>query len=181
MRLFVAIALPDSLRQRLAALGGGVPGARWLTPDQMHLTLRFIGEVDGDGFDAVRTALTAVRAEPFDLSLDGLGHFGDSRRIRALWAGIADQPALDHLQRQIESVMVRAGFEPEARKFRPHVTLARLRNAPSGRISTFLTANGMFGAGPFTADHFHLYPSTLSASGAAYRVEESYALATPDP
>ncbi len=177
VRLFVAIDLPAELRARLSGLGAGVPGARWVDPEQIHLSLRFIGEVDGGVFEDVRLALGAVRAAPFDIMLDGVGHFGDRKRVRALWAGVAPNAALNRFAAQIETALVRAGCAPEGRKFKAHVTLARLRGAPVARVANFLEGNALFQAGPIAVDRFQLYSSRLSHSGPSYHVEASYDLA----
>ncbi|MCH8110511.1 MAG: RNA 2',3'-cyclic phosphodiesterase [Proteobacteria bacterium] len=176
VRLFVAIDLPAQVRARLGGLGAGVPGARWVDPEQIHLTLRFIGEVDGAAFEDVRLALSAVRAPRFEVMLEGVGHFGDRRRVRALWAGVAPGAALNRLAGQIEAALVGAGLEPEGRKFKAHVTLARLRGAPVSRVADFLAGNALFQAGPIAVDRFQLYSSRLSQSGPSYRVEASYEL-----
>lgn len=176
VRLFVAIELPAEVRARLGGLGAGVPGARWVDPEQIHLTLRFIGEVDGGAFEDVRLALGAVRAAPFEIMLEGVGHFGDRRRVRALWAGVAPGAALNRLAAQIEAALAGAGCEPEGRKFKAHVTLARLRGAPVSRVADFLAANALFQAGPIAVDRFQLFSSRLSNSGPSYRVEASYEL-----
>ena len=89
IRLFVGLALPEDVTRRLALLGGGIPGARWMDEEQLHMTLRFIGEVDGAQFDDIRLALSAVQSPAFPLTLSGMGHFGDGRKLRALWAGVA--------------------------------------------------------------------------------------------
>ena len=129
MRLFVALSLPEGVAAGLLALQGGVPGARWSTREQLHLTLRFIGEVDGRGAAAIDDALASIRAPRFTLQLKGVGEFG-GKNPRALWAGVRDESPVLHLQRKIESAVQRAGIQPEERKFSPHVTLARLRGAP---------------------------------------------------
>ena len=176
IRLFVGLALPEDVTRRLALLGGGIPGARWMDEEQLHLTLRFIGEVDGAQFDDIRLALSAVQSPAFPLTLSGMGHFGDGRKLRALWAGVAPSPDLVGLQERVESVLVRAGLVPEGRKFTPHVTLARLRDAPVARVADFLGAHGLFSAGPFPVEEFQLFSSHLSAAGSVYDVEETYAL-----
>jgi len=184
VRLFVAIDLPAEVRARLGGLGAGVPGARWVDPEQIHLTLRFIGEVDGGAFEDVRLALGAVQAQRFDLMLDGVGHFGDRRRVRAVWAGVAPDAALDRLAAQIEAALVGAGLESERRKFKAHVTLARLRGAPVSRVADFLANNALFQAGPIAVDRFQLYSSRLGNAGPSYSIEASYdlveALQTPN-
>ena len=181
MRLFVGIGLPDAVRQHLARLGAGVPGARWVAPENMHITLRFIGDVPPAGreIDAedVDAALAAVDQAPFALHLEGVGNFGTKRKARNLWGGVAASPALVHLRDKVESAIVRAGFGPEGRKFTPHVTLARLKGAPMGRVATFVEAHGALHTAPFTVDHFTLFESIRGHGGAVYRAIAEYPLA----
>lgn len=177
IRLFVAITLPEAVRERLAGLAGGIPGARWMDADQMHLTLRFIGDVNGAAFDDSRLALGGVRAPAFDLVLNGAGHFGNRRRVRTVWAGVAANPALVHLNGRVEAALVNAGLAPEPRRFSPHVTLARLRHAPAGRVAAFLAAHALLHEGPIAVRRFQLFSSQLSRTGAIYHVEEEYELA----
>ncbi len=176
MRLFVAIDLPETIKSRLALLCAGVPGAKWVGPESCHLTLRFIGEVDGDVFRDTRLALAEVRAEAFELRLAGVGHFGQRRRVRQLWAGVEAEPALDSLQRRVESALTTIGLEPERRKFHPHVTLARLKDAPMERVGAFLADNSLFESESFPAEAFVLFSSFLSHSGAIHRAEATYPL-----
>ena len=177
VRLFVAIDLPAEVRARLGGLCAGVPGARWVAPEQIHLTMRFIGEVDGGVFDDVRLALGTVDGPRFDIMLDGVGHFGGRRRLRALWAGVAPNAALTHLAARIEAALLGAGLDPEARKFKAHVTLGRLKGTPFSRATDFLAHNALFQIGPIAVDRFQLYSSRLSSSGPTYHVEASYDLA----
>ncbi len=176
IRLFVAIELPGDLRARLVGLGGGVPGARWLTVEQMHLTLRFIGEVDGALARDVEAALLGVRAQPFEVSLAGVTVFGHPKAPRTLVVEVARCPELARLHDAVERAMVEAGLEPERRKFRPHVTLARLRNPARYRLDAFLASRADFLSPAFTAGRFALISSHLSSSGASYQVEQDYPL-----
>lgn len=175
-RLFVSVDVPDDVKQVLARLAGDVPGARWLEPDEIHLTVRFIGEVDGLVFDDVLSALDGVRLAPFTLVLRGVGHFPPRGEPRVLWAGVERSDALRALHDRVESAAVRAGVEPERRKFSPHVTLARLRGTPARAVGSFVAMNGLFRSEPFVVDAFHLYSSSLSAKRAVHRVEASYPL-----
>jgi RNA 2',3'-cyclic 3'-phosphodiesterase len=175
MRLFVAIALPDRVAEHLLLLQGGVPGARWSQREQLHLTLRFVGEVDGRDAAAIDDALVSIRAPRFTMQLKGVGEFG-GRNPRALWAGVRDDGALLHLQRKIESALQRIGFPAEERKFAPHITLARLRAAPRDRIITFLTTHALYASPPFEVSAFNLYTSRTTPNGSVYRPERSYAL-----
>jgi 2'-5' RNA ligase len=175
MRLFVALALPDDVAEGLLLLQGGVPGARWSARGQMHLTLRFIGEVDGRVAAAIDDALASIRAPRFALELKGMGEFG-GKNPRALWAGIRDDRPVLHLQRKIEAALQRIGVAAEERKFTAHVTLARLRAAPRDRVVTFLSAHALYMSAPFEVNCFILYSSTLGANGSLYRPERAYTL-----
>lgn len=176
MRLFVAIPLPETLRQRLAAICAGVPGARWSQPENMHVTLRFIGEVAGPDMPALMGGLSRVRADPFALAVRGVGQFGDRRRARLLWAGIEGGEALALLQRRVEQAVMRCGFEREARKFHPHVTLARLQEAPLARVRDFLVDNARFDGGVVLVEEFVLFSSHLGSRQASYREEAAFPL-----
>ena len=176
MRLFVAIALPADLRARLAGLQQGVPAARWVDPDNLHLTLRFIGEADGDQAQDLDAALSQVRAARFAVTLAGIGRFGQGRRSRALWAGVEPVPELDRLRRKVEQAVQAAGFAPEGRKFTAHVTLARFKGDPGHRLHDYLARHALFDAEAFEAREFVLYSSFLSQGGAIYTPEVAYSL-----
>jgi 2'-5' RNA ligase len=176
LRLFVALSLPEALRLRLAPLGGGVPGARWTSPENLHLTLRFIGEVENGVADDLDAALAGVSAPAFDLTLSGVGHFGKAAAARILWAGAEPNDALNHLQAKIETAVMHAGLPAEQRRFSPHVTLARLKRAPGNRVEQFVADHGDFKAAPISIDHYTLFSSFLSSSGAIYTPEAEYPL-----
>jgi 2'-5' RNA ligase len=175
MRLFVAIALPDDVAQSLALLQAGVPGARWQTRDQLHLTLRFIGEVDGREAAAIDDALASISAPAFLLELKGVGSFG-GKCPHALWVGVAANEALHHLQRKIESALQRIGLEAEGRKYTPHISLAKLKGMQNGRVMDFLADHALYASAPFAVDAFILYSSKLTPNGSIYRAEKSYPL-----
>jgi 2'-5' RNA ligase len=178
-RLFVAIDLPDAAKTRLAGLCSGIRGARWVEPEQMHLTLRFIGEVDGPLFDDVRLALGGVESETFALTLDGLGLFPMRGSPHTLWVGVASNPALARLQGKIEAAVVALGIAPERRNYHPHITLARLKGARAHQVSEYVSYQGPFQAPPFPVATFQLYQSFLGNGGALHRVETIYPLAAP--
>jgi RNA 2',3'-cyclic 3'-phosphodiesterase len=175
MRLFVALALPDMVAEGLVLLEGGVPGARWSRREQLHLTLRFIGEVDGRDAASIDDALAAIRAPRFQLELKGIGEFG-GKNPRALWTGVRDDTAVLHLQRKIETALQRIGLRPEERKFAPHVTLARLRGTPRDRVITFLVTHALYASPPFDVNSFILYTSQMTPNGSIYTPERSYTL-----
>ncbi|MCR4376758.1 MAG: RNA 2',3'-cyclic phosphodiesterase [Rhodospirillales bacterium] len=168
VRLFVGLTLPQTHRQRLSLLGHGIEGARWVAPENLHLTLRFIGEVDEHVGEAVAEALNGVNGKPFGVTLHGLGTFGHPPH--ALWVGAEDAPsgALAALNGAVESVLVRQGLEPEHRKFAPHVTLARFRKASVNRLVQFLEINGALALEPFEVAGFTLFQSHLRPEGAEY-------------
>jgi 2'-5' RNA ligase len=175
MRLFVAIALPDDVARSLALLQTGVPGARWQTREQLHLTLRFIGEVDGRDAAAIDDALATISVPAFSVELKGVGSFG-GKRPHALWAGVAASEALLHLQRKVESPLQRIGLEADRRKYTPHVSLARLKAAQNGHVLDFLADHALYASQPFAVNGFILYSSLLAAGGSIYRAEKAYRL-----
>ncbi|MEI6557209.1 MAG: RNA 2',3'-cyclic phosphodiesterase [Rhodospirillaceae bacterium] len=182
IRLFVALGLPDDIRDRLAGLAGGVPGARWVEPSNLHLTLRFIGETGGDRLADLDAELAAVTAPAFELVLDGLGQFGSGRKLHTLWAGVERSESLRQLQARVESAVVRAGFAAEGRKFSPHVSLARLKDSAPERVMRYLSGNGLFRSRPFRVDSISLYESHLGRHGPDYAVISTYPLHPPrDP
>ena len=128
MRLFVAVALPAAERQRLALIGGGVPGARWLPAGNLHLTLRFIGEADGHAFQDITAALQEIDAAAFDLRLSGVGYFGDKRRVRVLWAGVDGNDELRALQQRVETALVRVPGASHSIAARPSHLIAKVDN-----------------------------------------------------
>jgi len=174
-RLFTALALPDAVAASLLTLQAGVLGARWQRREQLHLTLRFIGEADGRQAAAIDDALARIAAPPFETALKGVGEFG-GKRPRDLWAGVRAGEALAHLQRKIESALQRIGLEADRRKFTPHVTLARLKGTPSGAVMDFLADHALYAGPPFTVEGFILYSSRLTANGSLYRAEKAYRL-----
>lgn len=183
MRLFVALSLPDEIRERLSDLQGAVPGARWVPPENLHITLRFIGEVDGGLAHDIDTALMGLDGRGFELKLAGLGSFGEGPKTRALFAAVQANEALSRLQQKIEQALQRVGLPPEGRKFKPHVTLARFRNGQASmpHLERFLVAHSLFRAGPFEVEDFSLFQSFLSGEGSIYREEAVYPLSSPQP
>ncbi len=175
-RLFVAIDLPETLKADLSLLGSGVPGARWVSDDQLHLTLCFIGEVDGLLYRDIKKALFDVNTEPFLLTLKGVGTFPPRGQPTVLWVGLEKSEPLLRLQRKVQSMLQQVGIEPEGRKYSPHITLARLTDTPISRLADFLTGNALYQAEPFEVTEFQLYSSVLSSHGPTYYIEETYPL-----
>jgi 2'-5' RNA ligase len=172
-RLFTGVEIPSDIGQALGMLRGGLPGARWITPDNYHLTLRFIGDVDDVIAGKVALVLGRVKRGAFDLHLEGLTSFG-GRRPRAVVATVAPAQALLDVQSEHERLMQRIGLEPEGRKYTPHVTLARLRDSSSLDVAEFLSARGYFRTAAFPVSRFVLFSSRASVGGGPYVVEASY-------
>jgi len=175
LRLFVGIEFPPELKLRLSLLCTGVPGARWVDPGNFHLTLRFIGEISEDIAADVDEALVRVKAGRFSLQLAGAGIFGGNRP-RALWVGVERSPELIRLRDRIEHALVRAGLEPEERKFTPHVTLARLREPELDKLCHFLAMHAQFRATPLPVERFSLIASFPTKAGSVYEDQADYPL-----
>ena len=175
-RFFVGIDLPTATRDRLAGLCRGIFGARWLQPDQLHLTLRFIGEVDGPTFHDVAEALGAIRLPRFELQLKGVGHFPSRGKPRLLWAGVMPSDMLTRLRNAIERAVLDASVVPYARRFTPHVTLVRLMPARRSEIPSFLPEHNLFASAPIPISELYLYSSWLGSKQALHRIEASYPL-----
>ena len=177
VRLFVALALPETLRTQLSMLAGGIQGARWVPPENYHLTLRFIGEVEGWRADEVDEALSAIRCKPFALSLRGVGTFEKAGRITALWVGAEKCDGLTHLQQKVETALQRMGLDAERRRFAPHVSLARTDKAPAHKLVEWVQAHNLFRAPPVAMEHFTLFSSRLGKENPVYIPEVEYDLA----
>ena len=175
-RLFTALEIPPDIAFSLSLLRGGLPGARWVDPENYHITLRFMGDIDDRMADEVASALIRVSRPRFEVSVDGLGAVG-AKRPHAVWAGIKPNPALKELQAEQERLMQRIGLEPERRKFMPHVTLARMKTTSEPDVAAYLALRGGFSTPPFPVGRFVLLSSRASRGGGPYIMEEAYPLA----
>ena len=175
LRLFVGIEFPPELKLRLSLLETAIARAKWVDPGNLHLTLRFIGEIAEDVAADVDEALARLKAHPFTLQLAGTGVFGGNKP-RALWVGVAREPALVALRDKIEQALIRIGLDPEPRKFAPHVTLARLRDPALDMLGEFLAANAQFRAPPLPVEHFSLIASFPTKAGSIYEDQADYPL-----
>lgn len=174
-RLFVALRPPASMRRKLLDIMDGVEGARWQDEAQLHVTLRYIGEVERPVAEDIAVTLQAVHGPALDLALSGVGRFDTGSRGRALWAGITPQDAVAALHRKVDHALVRVGLLPEGRAFLPHITLARL-NRLSGPVDGFLSAHAALTSPPMRFDHLVLYESHLGQDGAWYEPIVRYPL-----
>ncbi len=177
IRLFVAIELPDELRERLAIMQSGLPGAHWIDPDNFHVTLRFIGEVADHRLEEIDELLAGIAPAPFDLALAGVGSFARGREPTSLWIGVDRNEPLMALQSRLHKALTRADFPSDEKRYTPHVTLARLHRTPERDLAMFIAAHNLFRAAPFRVDQFTLFSSQLSSAGSIYSAEAEYLLA----
>src|ERR1700722_7303121 len=175
-RIFTGLEIPADTGRELSMLGGGLQGARWIDPENYHVSLRLIGGVDDVVAREVASLLGTVRRTGLELRFDELSSFG-GRRPRALVANLAPTQALMDLQAEHERLMRRVGLDAEGRKYTPHVTLARLRESSSRQVADYLSTRALFGLPPFRVSRFVLFSSRASVGGGPYVVEAAYPLA----
>jgi 2'-5' RNA ligase len=175
-RLFTGLEIPSDVGQSLATLRGGLPGARWMDPENYHVTLRFIGDVDDVVAHEIASMLGRVRRQAFELRIEDLKSFG-GRRPRQIVATLGPAQALIELQAEHERLMQRVGLDPEGRKYTPHVSLARLRESSSRQVADYLALRAPFRSPLFKVSRFVLFSSRASVGGGPYVVEAAYPLA----
>ncbi len=176
LRLFVAIPLPEEVRDRLAGFYRGIPGARWVDPGNVHLTLRFIGDVNEDTAEDIDDCLAAISMPAFELTLAGVDFFGKLHKARAVYAGVERSQPLRILYDKVEGALARAGIGKEERKFTPHVTLARIKGETGHHLTNFLAEHNLERIGPFAVTEFVLFRSHLSSDGAIHERLVEYPL-----
>ncbi|MHA6723408.1 RNA 2',3'-cyclic phosphodiesterase [Sphingomonas sp. RS2018] len=175
LRLFVALRPPPPVRSLLLDTMSGVRDARWQDDSQLHVTLRFIGEVDEHVAADVDAALSSVYAPPVPMRIDGVGQFEDRGHATALWAAVAPREPIAALHARIDAALIRAGLLPERRTYHPHVTLARL-NWSSGPVEDWIADHAALKSDTWTANAFEVYSSELGRSGAHYEAIARYPL-----
>lgn len=174
-RLFTGIEIPPDAVAMLTGLRGGLQGARWIDPENYHITLRFIGDVDGRTAHSVAEALDRIRRPAFDLMISGIDAFG-GHKPHSVFAKVAPAPQLTALQAEQERMMQVLGLPPDPRKFAPHVTVARLKGVPASAVATYIETRGGFHCGPVRVERFVLFSSRSGTGGGPYVVEEAYPL-----
>ena len=174
-RLFVAIRPPASIRRLLLATMGGISGARWQTDEQLHLTLRFIGEVDRHRAGDILAALGAIHHPRFEIAVHGLGTFDRRGELETVWAGVTPHEPIKALHNKTDSALARVGIAPEQRAYLPHITLARLKRS-SGTVRNLIEQSGGLASPPFQVESFALFESRLTPEGAVYTEIETYSL-----
>lgn len=171
-RLFVSIELPQSVTQLLVILDPKMRGVRWLAPEQMHLTISFLGNVPGDVEDALKNNLKAIEWKSFFLPLIGVGAFPGKGRPNVIWIGVGrGHPHLFQLHKRVQEAAIGASLEPDLRAFHPHVTLARCRDVSAESVRPFLRAHTAFDAGMIHVESFSLHSSALTPTGSVYTCE----------
>lgn len=180
-RLFIAIDLPEQVKHPLSQMAGEIPGAKWVAAAEIHLTLRFIGEVPPGTCSSIMSALSGVSFAPFALSVSGIGHFPPHGHPRVLWVGLERHPELIRLQQQIEAVLLQTGIAAEDRPFSPHITLARLKETPSPAVARFEAVHRGLAFPPIEVTEFVLYSSVLTPRGAVHHKEAVYRAAEGPP
>ena len=178
MRLFVALDLTSQMRTRLSFLTGGLPGVRWVPPENLHLTLRFIGELPNWRAEEVDHALAGVGMPGFQVTLAGVGVFAKGGRVTSLYVGVERSAALERLQAKVERSLQGAGLEAERRRFVPHVTLARMGGAEvlESKVAGWVQGHNLFQSTPMMVEHFSLFSSRLGKEQAVYCPEVEYEL-----
>ena len=176
IRLFAALPIPQEICVALQRRQQGLPRARWSKLDNLHITLRFFGEVQETTAEDIDLALDNIDCPAFDLSLYGVGAFGEGADVHSVWAGVEPNPSLDRLAARCETAARKAGLKPDNRNFRPHVTLAYLRRSPPDRVAAWIQGHNLLKSPPWRADHFALYSSWSTPDGSQYEVERVYRL-----
>ncbi len=175
MRLFIAIELPPHIKTALKAIQAGVPGARWIAPENMHLTMRFLGESDGPQAEDLVYELRRIDWHSFEITLAGAGQFSGGAGAKTLWMGVEPQEPLVALQAKVERACRRSGFTADQKAFTPHITLARFSYPPELESTRhFLQSYGRFQREPFRISGFSLFSSELRPKGPIYRIEADF-------
>jgi len=167
-RLFVAIDLPENARFSVQNICTGLKNVKWVTEDQIHLTLRFLGDVQGDVKNDICEALADLESKGFSLKLKGVGYFPPRGNPKVLWAGVEESRQLGKLYKTISAGIESCGIGAEHRKYAPHITLARVKRENPVRIAEFLSLNNGFETDAFEISQYHLYSSFLTEKGAIH-------------
>lgn len=176
MRLYVAIEFPDHILDNLMLLTENLHGFKWVRRNQLHLTLRFLGDVDQHLGRLLIEKLAEIRHSSFQVALSGLGVFPDIHHPRILWVGINANDTLFDLQGKIEQAIIDCGVEPETREFHPHITLSRIKYSRRERLESYMKKHRNFSLETITITSFHLVESKLHQSGSVYQNLKTYSL-----
>ena len=177
-RLFIALTLPQAVRSVLARMAAPLPDVTWTRTEQLHVTLRFLGDVPLETIEPMIARLTTVRVAPFILPLEGVGTFPPNRPPRILWIGVGSgHPRLFQLRQRLDDALLASGLELDVRTFHPHVTLARCTERAASAVTSWAHAHRNYAAPPFSVDAFDLYASELRPEGAVHTLRQRFPLA----
>lgn len=177
-RLFIALTLPVAVIEALVAVAQPLPDVTWTRPEQLHLTLRFLGDVPPEQVEPMIARLASIRVSPFVLPVEGLGTFPPNRPPRVLWAGVGSgHPRLFQLRQRIDDAVLACGIDLDVRAFHPHATLGRCGPSSAKAVAHWLHASREFTAPPFRVEAFDLYASELRPSGAIHTLKHHFPLA----
>lgn len=176
MRLFIAVPIPKKVKQELLALRSPVEGMRWQDPEQMHLTLKFLGEKNKSFTKKLQKRLATIAHPSFTLSIDGIGSFPEGKSPKVVWAGISKNELLVQLQKKVEVCCQEMGIAPEKRAYKPHITLTRVKGSAKQEVESFINQNKEFNMADIPVNEFVLYESKLDAEGAQHHRLQTFHL-----
>ena len=176
MRLFIAIPIPEAVKQKISNLQQTIEGVRWQEKEQMHLTLKFVGEADAALTKRIQKQLDEIEHPAFTIDFQGMGYFPENKHPKVLWIGLKESSVLAALQQKVEQKCQEVGIAPEDRSFKPHVTLGRLRNVSKRTVNNFINQNKKFAVRSFLVDKFVLYESKLHSDGARHSRLKTFSL-----
>lgn len=176
MRLFIAVPLQDAVIRQFADLQQPIDGLRWQDPDQLHLTLKFLGETDPERVPEIHQNLCQIELPTFSMTIKGFGYFPKGKQPRVLWSGINKNEPLEKLQQLVEETCTAMGFDAETRPFKPHITIARIDGGSKRDVMSFINQHKKFRIPDVAVDEFVLYESKLSSDGATHIRKKSFSL-----
>ncbi len=176
IRLFVALDIPEDVRMFICNMGASIPGAKPVPSDQIHLTLKFLGDTEPYKLEEIVIALATLQQQKITIAIRSVGHFPPRGAPRVIWAGVDPVQNIVKLRNKVEKSLAEIGIERERRKFSPHITLARLNSSPIHQVTRFLAENAMFETPQFSLSEFQLYSSTLTPKGAIHTREATFPL-----
>jgi 2'-5' RNA ligase len=176
MRLFIAIPLSKNLKNRIIKMQKPVEGIKWQGRDQLHLTLRFLGEASSDRLSELSKQLGNIKQEPFSLNIKGTGVFPNLRSSQVIWAGVRKSKLLGDLYEAVEKQCQAVGFDAEKRPYKPHITLGRVKRAPGNDVRKLLKSSESEISSSEVVNGFNLYQSETLPEGAVHSIIEAYPL-----
>ncbi|MEL7832520.1 RNA 2',3'-cyclic phosphodiesterase [Fodinibius sp. Rm-B-1B1-1] len=176
MRLFIAIPISDAVKQKIGDLQQPIEGIRWQENEQMHLTLKFVGEADMQLKKSLQKRLDEIEHPTFTIDLKGFGYFPERGRPKVLWIGLRENSSLRVLQQKVEQKCQAVGIAPEDRPYKPHVTMARVQGASKRTVNAFINEHKKFTVRDMMINQFVLYKSKLQPDGAQHSRLQTFLL-----